>query len=383
LWFASLGLSLSCALIATLVEQWTRDFIQGTEMRPSPMIRARIFSYLYFGIQRFGMHATVEFIPLLLHVSLLLFFAGLIAFLLPINPVLMILAAALLGLITATYIYLTILPIIFSDSPYRTPLSNVAWRVIQRISSLIRRRKPSRFDEESTTQDHDTSVSSKNIPTMVEVMVHDAVVDSPKRDRRDGRAIAWTLRSLTDNELEPFVDALPDLIWGPSGRRRLYDQMITKLLDGHNIQLVPRIENLLRSCDSGLLQPEQESWRRISCIKGLWAIAYFLASAVPRRESFPMFDAAFLAAQRNHSHPAVRSYSASAYWLVQWIGFCSLSSRIQQMLSLLETCAQVYDPRTILAPIQSEADARGYIGLGAELTRLISLQPDETPLVMQ
>ncbi|KAJ7901319.1 hypothetical protein B0H13DRAFT_1622109, partial [Mycena leptocephala] len=131
LWFAGLGLSLPCALIATLVEQWTRDFIQGTEMRPSLMIRARIFSYLYFGIQRFGMHATVEFIPLLLHASLFLFFAGLVAFLLPINPMLTILAVALLGLITATYIYLTVLPI-FSDSPYRTPL---AWRVIQHYPS--------------------------------------------------------------------------------------------------------------------------------------------------------------------------------------------------------------------------------------------------------
>ncbi|KAJ7919840.1 hypothetical protein B0H13DRAFT_1605852 [Mycena leptocephala] len=52
LWFLSLGLSLCCALIATLVDQWARDFIQRTEMRPSPVIRARIFSYLYFGIQR-------------------------------------------------------------------------------------------------------------------------------------------------------------------------------------------------------------------------------------------------------------------------------------------------------------------------------------------
>ncbi|KAJ7467690.1 hypothetical protein FB451DRAFT_1092824, partial [Mycena latifolia] len=123
LWFLSLGLSLSCALIATLVEQWSRDFIQRTEMRPSPIIRARIFSYLYFGMQRFGMHTMVEFIPLLLHVSLLLFFAGLVAFLLPVNPVVMGVAAVLLGFISATYLYLTVLPIISSDSPYRTPLS--------------------------------------------------------------------------------------------------------------------------------------------------------------------------------------------------------------------------------------------------------------------
>ncbi|KAJ7627732.1 hypothetical protein DFH06DRAFT_1227052 [Mycena polygramma] len=87
LWFLSLGLSLSCALIATLVEQRSRDFIQRADMRPSPIIRARIFSYLYFGIRRFGMHRMVEFIPLLLHLSLLFFFAGLVAFLYPVNVV--------------------------------------------------------------------------------------------------------------------------------------------------------------------------------------------------------------------------------------------------------------------------------------------------------
>ncbi|KAJ7801664.1 hypothetical protein B0H14DRAFT_2255527, partial [Mycena olivaceomarginata] len=109
LWFLSLGLSLSCALIAPLVDQWARDFIQRTEMRPSPVIPARIFSYLYFGIQRFGMHTVVEFIPFLLHLSLLFFFGGLIAFLLPINRALMVGVAALLCLISATYIYLTLL----------------------------------------------------------------------------------------------------------------------------------------------------------------------------------------------------------------------------------------------------------------------------------
>ncbi|KAJ7608581.1 hypothetical protein DFH06DRAFT_925900, partial [Mycena polygramma] len=93
LWFLSLGLSLSCALIATLVEQWSRDFIQRADMRPSPIIRARIFSYLYFGLRQFGMHAMVEFIPLLLHLSLLFCFAGLVAFLYPVNVVLMLVAA--------------------------------------------------------------------------------------------------------------------------------------------------------------------------------------------------------------------------------------------------------------------------------------------------
>ncbi|KAJ7665629.1 hypothetical protein B0H14DRAFT_2425022, partial [Mycena olivaceomarginata] len=273
LWFLSLGLSLSCALIATLVEQWARDFLQRAEMHPSPVVRARIFSYLYYGIQRFGMHTMVEFIPLLLHMSLLLFFAGLVAFLLPINLAVTIVATALLGLISATYIYLTILPMISSDAPYRTPLSTVAWVSLQRGAALFHwwRRFPS--DAESAVTDAKSSGSDQSVHTLAEVMVRDATADSPKREERDGRALVWTVKSLTDNnELEPLVDSLPSLIWGPNGRRRAHDQMISMLLEDREIHIVSRIESLLRSCDSGHLTADLETQRRISCIKALWAI---------------------------------------------------------------------------------------------------------------
>ncbi|KAJ7894829.1 hypothetical protein B0H13DRAFT_1512865, partial [Mycena leptocephala] len=81
LWFISLGFSLACALIATLVQQWAREFLHKADMRSAPLIRARIFSYLYYVLKRFKMHTVVGIIPLLLHASLLLFFGGLVAFL--------------------------------------------------------------------------------------------------------------------------------------------------------------------------------------------------------------------------------------------------------------------------------------------------------------
>ncbi|KAJ7431171.1 hypothetical protein B0H11DRAFT_2386321 [Mycena galericulata] len=285
LWFLSLGFSLSCAFIAT-----------------SPLVRARIFSYLYFGLQRFGMHTMVEFIPLLLHVSLLLFLAGLVAFLHPINTMLMIVVSALLALISAIYIYLTILPMISSDAP-----------------------SPS--DEEAKIAPENSAEPEKGIPTMVEVMNHDATEDSAERDERDGWAIAWTVKSLTDNnELEAFVDALPDLIWGPNGRRRVYDPMINKLLQARDIPLIHRIEGLLQSCDSGLLTPELEIRRRISCLKALWTVTFFLASDSSTRQWFPIFNRKILGSQLHDERPAVLRYATSVAWLVKWISFCSLSS---------------------------------------------------------
>ncbi|KAK7026286.1 hypothetical protein R3P38DRAFT_2529329, partial [Favolaschia claudopus] len=74
--FVSLGLSLSCAFIATLVGQWARSYIHETEMRNSPVIRAPIIAYLYSGLNRFNMRVVVEVIPFLLYLSLILF-AGL------------------------------------------------------------------------------------------------------------------------------------------------------------------------------------------------------------------------------------------------------------------------------------------------------------------
>ncbi|KAJ7845674.1 hypothetical protein B0H13DRAFT_2675846 [Mycena leptocephala] len=133
LWFISLGLSLTCALFATLLEQWARDFLHRADMRSAPATRARMFSYLYYGLKRFNLHTAVEIIPLLLHMSLLLFFGGLVAFLSRINIVVTGVAAAILIIVMAMYFLLTILPLLALDCPYRTPLSGLLWNVVQAL----------------------------------------------------------------------------------------------------------------------------------------------------------------------------------------------------------------------------------------------------------
>ncbi|KAJ7752347.1 hypothetical protein B0H16DRAFT_1373349, partial [Mycena metata] len=136
LWFISLGFSLTCALIATLVEQWAREFIHKADMRSEPVLRAHVFSYLYHGLKRFKMHTVVEIIPVLLHASLLFFFAGLVAFLFPVNLAITIVAGIFLGIGATVYLLLTILPLVSTDSPYRTPLSSGLWTLTQNIPSI-------------------------------------------------------------------------------------------------------------------------------------------------------------------------------------------------------------------------------------------------------
>ncbi|THV02642.1 hypothetical protein K435DRAFT_652978, partial [Dendrothele bispora CBS 962.96] len=123
LWFLSLALALTCSLLATFVQQWTRDFIHKVTMRPSPVVSARVLAFSYFGLRRFGMHTFVDVIPILLHTSLLLFFAGLIRLLRPVNLALSYLMTGVLGIFVLVYISLTLVPLIHLDAPYRTPLS--------------------------------------------------------------------------------------------------------------------------------------------------------------------------------------------------------------------------------------------------------------------
>ena len=80
-----LASSISCALSATLIQRWSRYYSRALDRRSTPHHRARIRSYLYEGITKYKMTAVIEFIPILLHMSVFLFFAGLIEFLMPIN----------------------------------------------------------------------------------------------------------------------------------------------------------------------------------------------------------------------------------------------------------------------------------------------------------
>jgi Family of unknown function (DUF6535) len=76
-WLMSLVFSLSAALIATLVQQWVRDYMQVFQRYSHPLKSARIRQYLCEGVDGWYMLVVAESVPGLVHVSLFLFFLGL------------------------------------------------------------------------------------------------------------------------------------------------------------------------------------------------------------------------------------------------------------------------------------------------------------------
>ncbi|KAH9054988.1 hypothetical protein EDB87DRAFT_1814176, partial [Lactarius vividus] len=79
-WFLSLVLSLTCALIATLLQQWARRYLQMIQRNHAPHVRAHIREYFYRGARKFRIFGLVEALPFLILISVLLFFAGLVVF---------------------------------------------------------------------------------------------------------------------------------------------------------------------------------------------------------------------------------------------------------------------------------------------------------------
>ncbi|KAJ7601185.1 hypothetical protein C8J56DRAFT_28082 [Mycena floridula] len=127
-WFLSLALSLTCALAATLIQQWGSEYNHAIERRQTPEMRGRIRAFLFEGVERSKVSAIVEGTPALLHASLFSFLIGLVFFLHPINNAVTYLMSSLLIICGTAYFYATIAPLISIDSPIRTPLTTFLFR---------------------------------------------------------------------------------------------------------------------------------------------------------------------------------------------------------------------------------------------------------------
>ncbi|TDL25653.1 hypothetical protein BD410DRAFT_688740, partial [Rickenella mellea] len=123
LWFLSLSFSLACALAAVMVRQWARRYLRLPRGLPSTPDQARMRQYLFEKLEWWKMDLIVETIPVLLHISLILFIIGLLLFVHLVNfqVALFLLCFTVIG--GGIYSFLTILPILSPGCPYKTPFS--------------------------------------------------------------------------------------------------------------------------------------------------------------------------------------------------------------------------------------------------------------------
>lgn len=146
LWFTALGLSITSSMMTMLAKQWLYEYsveMTGTSSRGSRHrleAQAQLRQYRYEGMVNWHVTEIIACLPLMLHLSVLLFAVGLILLLWHLDHN----SAAVITLLSAmtfvAYMITTILPSFFTECPYKTPLSHFisnAGRIIAWITRKL------------------------------------------------------------------------------------------------------------------------------------------------------------------------------------------------------------------------------------------------------
>ena len=216
LWFLSLVISLSCALLATSLHQWARRYIRLTQpARCSPEKRARKRAFFSNGVDKMHIPWAVEGLPTLLHLSVFLFFGGLAVFLFNVDQEVSICVVWWIGLFSFLYGLITLMPMIRQDSPYSAPLSTPAWLLYSSILYLTFKvlafivsicgsyRTWDRYDD----------LKDRYRGWMLEGVEKKAEETASERSSEiDIRILSWTISALGDDDsLEKFFESIPGL----------------------------------------------------------------------------------------------------------------------------------------------------------------------------
>ena len=270
LWFLSLVIGLTCALLATLLQQWTRRYLRLTKPRFSPHKRARIRAFFSEGVERLHLPWAVEALPTLLHISLFLFFAGLCVFLFGIHQTIFSVVAAWVGLCVVIYAYVTALPILHKDSPYHAPLSTFIWFCITSVRYTLFDCPP-RGDSQSFVT-HDLEEDRHRIGSMHSLVKTAEEYACELPADIDYRAVSWTFRSFDqDHELEKFFEGVPGFCTSTA-----VENPMDGFIKPNSRKLSDALIGLMDRTLSSSLVPESVKQRRITiCTKAIDAANLF------------------------------------------------------------------------------------------------------------
>ncbi|KAI0067032.1 hypothetical protein BV25DRAFT_1912367 [Artomyces pyxidatus] len=307
MWFTSLILSITCALAATLMQQWARQYRQVTQRQAAPHRRARIRAYLFEGVERFGMARAVEYLPTLLHASVFLFFTGLFDFMLAINTIVAWTIFLFTFLSASAYGLFSLHPIVHLSSPFRTPMSRLLWpssHIIVAVVMWLSKTALAPFEytpgtlPAPTASVHSTHklrrvalwraymryvirICRGRLHAGLQRSIEKAAMDAPWAI--DSRALKWAIERLDEeHEWQQFVDAVPNF----SNSKAVKDKddiLVDLMIPGPEDDLLPRfaarISSLLDTCapEAGGLEKDTRIRRLLSCVLTLCHITELYA----------------------------------------------------------------------------------------------------------
>ncbi|KIM20608.1 hypothetical protein M408DRAFT_30212 [Serendipita vermifera MAFF 305830] len=191
LWFSSFTLTLLSALGGVLAKGWLAKYNPAT--RRERAVDAYDRQLRVLRAQQWKLAPIITTIPLLIQVSLFLFFAGLILQILGNKIQIWLVVVVLVALAVLLYIFSTILPWISPSSPFQTPIS----AIITSMTGWGQAR------EETPTRSHSSTASNSwanrlySFPSSVLQFIKDTCY-RPKQLELLAEALAWIVTSSTE-----------------------------------------------------------------------------------------------------------------------------------------------------------------------------------------
>jgi len=210
---------------------------------------------------------AVEALPILLHVSLSLFFAGLVLFLRHVNFRIFELVLSWIGACAALYWCITLMPIFRHDSPYFTLLTPLVWLIFTSASYAMFRVLRTLTSFHHNTHRRFLFLEKKFRRSLLQgaqkTFEETALNLSPGIDVR---TFMWTLDSVEENhEMERFFSGLPNF-----RSSEKIDNPLSGLSRKQNWEVYGKfVEFLDRTFLSDWVSESVKNWRAIICMKAI------------------------------------------------------------------------------------------------------------------
>ena len=236
-WFVALVLSLSGALVATLVQQWARKCLNALRRYSDPIRSSRAQLYLSEQYAQWNIPVMAELAPSLLHSSLFLFFIGLAYYVLNLNGTVAICTIFFISICGLYYLFFTLAPLRYPQTLFRSPISDLLPSLYYKIKIL------------------GLMICGmicpgpwvwRNFSSNIHRLREAAQEIMKAQQRRDESAIRWLIDNLTqETEMESFVLAIPGSFntdWGTNIWKnvvRMYDSEIRSTAGRSTLALTP------------------------------------------------------------------------------------------------------------------------------------------------
>jgi hypothetical protein len=264
-------MSLTGALLAVFIQQWAQSYLEATQGRHSPHERARIRVFHAEGLEDLYLNRVTRAVPILIHISLFLFFSGLPIFLFNVNRTVFNVVVTWLALCVTGYACITLMPIFCKNSPYYSPLSSSIWWCVTNTPFIIYQLLTKFISRDSSVfRWYHTHYTRSHLPWPSLRAMHKAAGRFALQlsSDIDYRALSWMFKTLNDDdEFEQFFDALPSL----HGSKALKDAE-SKFIAPNEESLSHALIGMMdRTLLSELVSEEVKQRRIIICTKAVGA----------------------------------------------------------------------------------------------------------------